>query len=42
MVWFDLALDQMEAEVEESIRRRMTPAKAVVRWLVGHMAGVVA
>ena len=40
MVWLDMALDQMEAEVEEAVQRHRTPVKAIVSWLVGHMAGL--
>ena len=40
MVWLDLALEDMEAEVEGEIRRKRTSPRAIVQWLVRHVAGL--
>jgi len=40
MVWLDFALEDMEAEVKSEIKRRRTPPKAIVQWLVRHAAGL--
>jgi hypothetical protein len=40
MVWLDLALEDLEGEVEGEVQRRRTSPRAVVQWLVRHAAGL--